>query len=107
MKAEIIAVVASWVLAFVGTFIILKILDAIMGLRVSEEAEVAGLDLSQHSETAYAAGGGYGEVGSGHPGAIGEAPPRVGPQSLIAWFRGGASPKRSGQAQNATRRRDS
>src|SRR3989449_3792548 len=77
MKAQIIAVVASWVLAFVGTFIILKILDAIMGLRVSEEAEVAGLDLSQHSETAYAAGGGYGEVGSGHPGAIGEARPRV------------------------------
>ena len=77
MKAQIIAVVASWVLAFVGTFIILKILDALMGLRVSEEAEVAGLDLSQHSETAYAAGGGYGEVGSGHPGAIGEARPRV------------------------------
>src|SRR5437016_4123735 len=77
MKAQIIAAVASWGLACVGTFIILKILDALMGLRVSEEAEVAGLDLSQHSETAYAAGGGYGEVGSGHPGAIGEARPRV------------------------------
>ena len=77
MKAQIIAVVASWVLAFVGTVIILKVLDAIMGLRVPEEDEVAGLDLSQHSETAYAAGGGYGEVGAGHPGAFGEARPRV------------------------------
>ena len=32
-------------------------LDAIMGLRVSDEDEMAGLDLSQHSETAYALGG--------------------------------------------------
>jgi len=77
MKAQIIAVIASWVLAFVGTVIILKVLDAIMGLRVSQDDEVAGLDLSQHSETAYAAGSGYGEVGSGHPAALGEARPRV------------------------------
>ena len=51
---QLIAVLASWVLAFFGTAIILKVLDAIMGLRVSQEDEVAGLDLSQHSETAYA-----------------------------------------------------
>jgi Amt family ammonium transporter len=54
---QIVAILASWVLAFVGTFVILKILDVLMGLRVSEEDEVAGLDLSQHSETAYALGG--------------------------------------------------
>jgi Amt family ammonium transporter len=35
------------------TFIILKILDGTMGLRVSEEEEVRGLDITQHSETAY------------------------------------------------------
>jgi Amt family ammonium transporter len=40
-------------LAFVGTAIILKILDVIMGLRVSEGEEIQGLDLSQHSESAY------------------------------------------------------
>jgi len=51
---QIVAILASWVLAFFGTLIILKILDAIMGLRVSEEDEIAGLDLSQHSENAYA-----------------------------------------------------
>ncbi len=35
------------------TFILLKVIDGIFGLRVSEEDEVQGLDLSQHSETAY------------------------------------------------------
>ena len=39
------------------TWIILKVLDAIMGLRVSDEEEVDGLDITQHSETAYALGG--------------------------------------------------
>ena len=44
-----------------------------LGLRVTEEDEVAGLDLSQHSETAYALGGGsYGEYASGG-GAFAEA----------------------------------
>ena len=53
---------ATFVLAVVVTAIILKVVDALVGLRVTEEDEVAGLDLSQHSETAYALGGGtYGE----------------------------------------------
>jgi len=69
---QFVAIVASWVLAFAGTFIILKIVDALMGLRVSEEEEVAGLDLSQHSETAYALGGSaYSEYAAG--GAFAEA----------------------------------
>jgi len=67
MKAQIIAVVATWVLAFVGTTIILKVLDVTMGLRVSEEEEIQGLDLAQHSESAYAldlpAYGEYARVG--------------------------------------------
>ncbi len=45
-------------LAIVGTFVILKVVDAVVGLRVTDEDEMAGLDLSQHSETAYAMGGG-------------------------------------------------
>ena len=40
-------------LAIVGTFVILKVLDATMGLRVSREAEIEGLDLSQHGEEGY------------------------------------------------------
>jgi Amt family ammonium transporter len=50
---QFIAVVAAWVLAFVGTFIILKIVDWTMGLRVSNDEEQLGLDLSQHEERAY------------------------------------------------------
>ena len=37
----------------VGTLIIAKILDAVMGLRVSEDEEVQGLDISQHGEEGY------------------------------------------------------
>ncbi|HET8576221.1 MAG TPA: ammonium transporter, partial [Methylomirabilota bacterium] len=72
---QIIAIVVTWILGFVVTAIILKVLDAVMGLRVSDEDEVAGLDLSQHSETAYVLGGSsYGEysVGGGS-GAFAEA----------------------------------
>jgi Amt family ammonium transporter len=47
------AVVASWVLAIVATFIILKVLDAVMGLRVTTQEEVQGLDLTQHGEEGY------------------------------------------------------
>jgi Amt family ammonium transporter len=65
---QIVAVVVTWVLGFVMTTVILKVLDAIMGLRVTDEEEVVGLDLSQHSETAYMLGGasGYGEARAGH-----------------------------------------
>jgi Amt family ammonium transporter len=70
---QIVAVAASIALAMVMTAIILKVVDALMGLRVSEEDELAGLDLSQHSETAYmGATGSYGEFSTGS-GAFAEA----------------------------------
>jgi Amt family ammonium transporter len=50
---QVLAVLVTWVYAFVVTFVLLKILDWTMGLRVSEEEEELGLDLSQHSETGY------------------------------------------------------
>ncbi|PTL37139.1 ammonia channel protein [Candidatus Methylomirabilis limnetica] len=53
LGVQAIAVLASMALAFVGTIILLKIVDALMGLRVSDEEEGIGLDLSQHDETAY------------------------------------------------------
>jgi Amt family ammonium transporter len=40
-------------LAIVGTFIILKICDAVIGVRVSEDEEIDGLDLSMHGEEGY------------------------------------------------------
>jgi ammonium transporter, Amt family len=53
LVSQIIAVVITWVLAAVATLIILKVLDAVMGLRVTREAEIEGLDLSQHGEEGY------------------------------------------------------
>jgi ammonium transporter, Amt family len=50
---QFIAVVATWVFVFIGTLIIFSILRAAMGLRVTEEEEQLGLDLSQHNETGY------------------------------------------------------
>ena len=52
-KAQLVAVAVTWVLAIVGTFILLKVLDAVMGLRVSREAEIEGLDISQQGEEGY------------------------------------------------------
>lgn len=50
---QLVAIGASWAWAFVVTFVILSVLDKIMGLRVSEEDEAVGLDISQHGESAY------------------------------------------------------
>jgi Amt family ammonium transporter len=47
------AVAITWIFVFVGTLILLKILDLVMGLRVTEEEERMGLDLSQHNESGY------------------------------------------------------
>jgi Amt family ammonium transporter len=50
---QLIATVAAAVFAFVVTFLIAKILDAIFGLSVSSQAEEVGLDISEHGERAY------------------------------------------------------
>jgi len=50
-----VAVVAPY--SFIVTFAILKALDLTVGIRVNEEDEVAGLDVSQHGERAYIFGG--------------------------------------------------
>ena len=50
---QALAVVIVWAYAFVMTWVILKVLDATMGVRVSPVEELVGLDLSQHSEAGY------------------------------------------------------
>jgi ammonium transporter, Amt family len=50
---QLVGVLIAWVLAIVGTLIILKIVDATIGLRVSQEHEIQGLDLTQHGEEGY------------------------------------------------------
>jgi len=50
---QVISVGAAIAITVVGTFIILKVLDKVMGLRVSQQDEIQGLDLSQHGEEGY------------------------------------------------------
>jgi len=50
---QLVGVMIAWVLAAAGTLVILKIVDLVLGLRVSEDQEIQGLDLSQHGEEGY------------------------------------------------------
>jgi len=50
---QLVGILFAWGLAIVGTLVILKIVDVVIGLRVSEEQEIQGLDLSQHGEEGY------------------------------------------------------
>jgi Amt family ammonium transporter len=51
---QIMAAGAALIYAFVLTFVLAKAVDAVMGLRVSEDEEYVGLDIAQHGEKAYA-----------------------------------------------------
>ena len=53
MLNQLVGVVMAWALAVIGTLIILKTVDLVIGLRVSDEHEVQGLDLTQHGEEGY------------------------------------------------------
>jgi Amt family ammonium transporter len=71
----LVGIVAIGGYSFVVTFIILKVLDLTMGIRVSEDDEEIGLDVTQHGERAYTA-----DEGGGvplQPGHVMEAPPAV------------------------------
>ena len=50
---QFIATVITWAIAAVGSFILLKLVGAMIGLRVSEEEEYDGLDITQHGESGY------------------------------------------------------
>jgi Amt family ammonium transporter len=50
---QLIGVAFTATLAAVATFLIVKLVDAAIGLRVDQEEEFVGLDLSQHGERAY------------------------------------------------------
>ena len=54
---------ATWIVAIVATLVILKGLSLVMKLRVDEEKEIQGLDLSEHGERGYA----YQDLATGSP----------------------------------------
>jgi Amt family ammonium transporter len=51
--AQAVAVAAAILLSVIGTVIILKVVDAILGLRVNQAGELQGLDINQHGEEGY------------------------------------------------------
>ncbi|HLX38305.1 MAG TPA: ammonium transporter [Candidatus Binataceae bacterium] len=53
---QAVGVAATILFSFVGSSILLKLTDVVVGLRVNEEEEHMGLDLSQHNESAYEVG---------------------------------------------------
>ncbi len=53
VSAQLVMIGVAVAFCFIGTYVILKIVDRVIGLRVSLEEEQEGLDLSQHRERAY------------------------------------------------------
>ena len=50
---QLVGIAMAWAFALVGTIVLLKITDLVVGVRASEEQETEGLDLTQHGEEAY------------------------------------------------------
>jgi ammonium transporter, Amt family len=50
---QLVGVLIAWGFALVGTLVLLKVVDLITGLRVTEDQEIEGLDITQHGEEAY------------------------------------------------------
>ncbi len=65
LVSQAISVIAAGGYSFITTFVILKLVDAVIGLRVTTEEEEVGLDLTQHGERGYLMG--VGELMLGTP----------------------------------------
>ena len=52
-RRVVMAVGITWAIALVGCFVLLKVVNAVIGLRPKPEEETQGLDLTLHGESAY------------------------------------------------------
>ncbi len=50
---QLVGIAMAWAFALVGTVVLLKITDLLVGVRASEDQEIEGLDLTEHGEEAY------------------------------------------------------
>jgi Amt family ammonium transporter len=50
---QLVGILIAWGFALIGTLVLLKVVDLITGLRVTEDQEIEGLDITQHGEEAY------------------------------------------------------
>ena len=69
LGTQAVSVAATLAFSFIATWVILWVVDKLVGVRVSEDDEVTGLDLSQHAEVGYSLVDRGGSIGSGTPGA--------------------------------------
>jgi Amt family ammonium transporter len=53
LKGQVLATAITWALAIAATLVILKLIDVTIGLRVSKNEEIQGLDFSEHGEEGY------------------------------------------------------
>ena len=53
LYVQIFGVVVTFTFALIGSWVLLKVVDSLMGLRVDEEQETEGLDLVLHDERGY------------------------------------------------------
>jgi Amt family ammonium transporter len=72
---QAVSVVAAFAYSFAVSFVLLKLVDATIGLRVTAEEEDAGLDLTQHGERGYIMGPGELIVGGREPAVGASLPP--------------------------------
>jgi Amt family ammonium transporter len=75
---QAVAVLTTLVFSFTLSFLLLKLVDRVVGLRVSEDEELSGLDLSQHEEAGYAFGEGGGSLSPVPAGASAREPAPAG-----------------------------
>jgi Amt family ammonium transporter len=75
LGTQLVAVGATMGYSFAATLVILKVLDLTLGLRVSEEEEVLGLDIAQHGERAYVFGIGATGLAIPQPVVVQPTPP--------------------------------
>ena len=52
-RIQFAGIAVAWIISAVGTLALLKLVDVVIGLRVSAHAEVEGLDISEHGEDGY------------------------------------------------------
>ena len=50
---QLVGILTAWVLALIGSLVLLKVTDLLVGVRVSEDHEIEGLDITQHGEEGY------------------------------------------------------
>jgi ammonium transporter, Amt family len=72
---QFIGVGVTLAFSFIASYVLAKVVDATIGLRVTEEEEIGGLDLTQHAETGYAFAEGGGGLSISSP-----TPPLSAPQ---------------------------